>query len=428
MKTLSYLTLRTIPVFALLSKSTVKVNLVNRSFSALLIICCMPLMALNVLCAFYKRTPALSTISKQDALGRTVSLQYFNHGLFKQSALLFSVVRGELNFSGVHFSDSLSCAKQQKINQQYNSTAGIFSFYDLHKIIGLVAANEEQLLIKQLNSTLLQRQCLIAKSLLCLLFYSNNDDKKLKNNKIINLFDLNIANVTTNEAINWITTHHSFSPKIGFYINVQSINLGLKSSKFMKQLQQADALFSDGSGMRLATKKAGYQPTDNNNGTDMLPHLCNRCIEKDKSLFLLGAKPGVALQTSKNLTNTYPELLIAGVQHGYTPPADNDQLITQINESHCDILLVALGSPIQESWILENRSKLKCQTILAVGGLFDFYSGEISRSPLWLRELGLEWVWRLIQEPKNKFYRYVVGNPLFLFRVYFLGLATKGEK
>jgi N-acetylglucosaminyldiphosphoundecaprenol N-acetyl-beta-D-mannosaminyltransferase len=91
-------------------------------------------------------------------------------------------------------------------------------------------------------------------------------------------------------------------------------------------------------------------------------------------------------------------------------------------------LLVALGSPLQEQWLLKNKERLQCKRALAVGGVFDFYSGNISRSPLWLRELGLEWVWRLIQEPKNKFIRYVVGNPLFLYRTFFLNLVNTGAK
>lgn len=427
MKTTNYLTSTANPKSTLSFKNNVKVNLLSRLFAVLFIIFIIPFITLNTLWAFVKKTSPLLTVYKRDALGRDVSLHHFNYGVFKKSAQLFDIVKGNLNFSGVHFSDSLPTVKQQEINRKYSSTPGVFSFYELHKASGLVTASEEELLIQQLTSTHLQRLCLIIKSLLCILLYSQNSNT-LINRKIITLFNLNIANVTINEAVNWVTTHHHFAPKIGFYINVQSINLGMKSSIFMKQLQQADALFSDGSGMRLATKKAGYQPADNNNGTDMLPYLCTNCIEKNKSLFLLGAKPGVAIQTALNLTKQYPDLLINGVQHGYTPPAENHHLIKHINDSHCDILLVALGSPIQESWILEHRDQLKCQTILAVGGLFDFYSGDISRSPLWLRELGLEWVWRLIQEPKNKFYRYVVGNPLFLFRIYFLGLATKGEK
>lgn len=427
MKTLNTSPLAITPILDLLSKGNLKINLLNRLFSVFLVTCLLPFMMFNCLLSFYQKTTILRVITKRDALGHTVSFHHFKFGVFKKSALLFDVFQGKLNFTGVHFSDSISVFKQKNINKAYDSTPGIFSFFDLHKASGLSTSTEEQLLIQQLTSTLMQRQCLVLKSFLCGALYSNNG-KKLKTNKIINLFNLNIANVTTIDAVTWITNHHQFSPKVGFYINVQSINLGMKSRKFLKQLQQADALFSDGSGMRLATKKAGYQPTDNNNGTDMLPHLCNSCINENKSLFLLGAKPGVALQTSKNLTEKYPDLIIAGVEHGYTPTSENHHLITQINDSDCDILLVALGSPIQESWILKHKTQLKCQTILAVGGLFDFYSGEISRSPLWLRELGLEWVWRLIQEPKTKFYRYVIGNPLFLFRIYFLGLATKGEK
>jgi N-acetylglucosaminyldiphosphoundecaprenol N-acetyl-beta-D-mannosaminyltransferase len=80
--------------------------------------------------------------------------------------------------------------------------------------------------------------------------------------------------------------------------------------------------------------------------------------------------------------------------------------------------LIGFGSPIQEQWLIENRSNLNTRTALAVGGLFDFYSGSIPRSPLWMRELGLEWIWRLMQDPVGKWQRYVIGNPLYLYRLW----------
>ena len=99
---------------------------------------------------------------------------------------------------------------------------------------------------------------------------------------------------------------------------------------------------------------------------------------------------------------------------------DNDQIVEAINAAQADVLLVALGSPIQEDWVMANRLRLKVGTAIAVGGLFDFLSGNIPRAPLWMRELGLEWVFRLIQEPRVKFTRYVIGNPLFLWRAFVL--------
>ncbi len=82
------------------------------------------------------------------------------------------------------------------------------------------------------------------------------------------------------------------------------------------------------------------------------------------------------------------------------------------------ILLVAFGVPRQELWIDGWRGRLEPPVCLGVGGLFDFYSGRIPRAPLWMREIGLEWVWRLLQEPRRMWRRYVIGNPLFLFRVW----------
>ena len=139
----------------------------------------------------------------------------------------------------------------------------------------------------------------------------------------------------------------------------------------------------------------------------------------------MGAKPGIAKKAAEKLIKEHKGLNIVGTEHGYTH-LNNESLIKQINDSGCDLLLVAMGSPIQEKWLIDNKCKLKCKTALAVGGLFDFYSGSISRSPLWLRELGMEWIWRLIQEPRIKFTRYVIGTPLFLYRTFFLNLVRKG--
>jgi N-acetylglucosaminyldiphosphoundecaprenol N-acetyl-beta-D-mannosaminyltransferase len=160
----------------------------------------------------------------------------------------------------------------------------------------------------------------------------------------------------------------------------------------------------------------------------MLPHLCKSCVESKQSLYFFGAQPGIAEQAANALCKKYPGLNIAGTKHGYNKDNNAEQIIESINNSGCDILLVAMGSPVQEQWLLEHRDKLHCKTALAVGGLFDFYSGNISRSPLWLREIGMEWVWRLLQEPRNKFNRYVVGNPIFLYRTFILGLVNTGEK
>ena len=102
-------------------------------------------------------------------------------------------------------------------------------------------------------------------------------------------------------------------------------------------------------------------------------------------------------------------------------------MVEEINASGADIVLGGFGSPHQEFWCERFASALHCQSILAVGGLVDFYSGTIARAPLLLREVGMEWIWRLLQEPKTKFKRYVIGPPEYFIRTFILRNASSGE-
>jgi N-acetylglucosaminyldiphosphoundecaprenol N-acetyl-beta-D-mannosaminyltransferase len=113
----------------------------------------------------------------------------------------------------------------------------------------------------------------------------------------------------------------------------------------------------------------------------------------------------------------YPGLEIAGARDGYFRPEEEGAVIEAINGSGARILLVAFGAPRQELWIARWRDRLAPPVAMGVGGLFDFYSGRIPRAPVWMREIGLEWVFRLMQEPGRMWRRYVIGNPLFLYRV-----------
>ena len=153
----------------------------------------------------------------------------------------------------------------------------------------------------------------------------------------------------------------------------------------------------------------------------MLPLLCEAAAEKGLSVFLLGANHGVAFKAGIELKKQFPSLKIVGVHHGYFDQSgeQSDALISKINRAGADILLLGTGSPNQEAWLEHHKAKLNVSTALAVGGLFDFFSGNIARAPRVLRELGMEWVWRILQEPSVKWKRYVVGNPQFLCRLYF---------
>ncbi len=406
-------------------------SIIDRPLALVLIILLLPCFLINALLALVTKRNLFSIQRKTDALNRPVILHTFSCGIWLKSAVLYDIFLGKVSFCGIPMTHSLPPNIQFCVMNQIKCKAGIFSLYDLHLKTGLTIMNKVQLLEQQLNGNLSDYLALIMKSFMSVCLYGRKISK-LKNAQFLSLFGLKVNNTSMDEAVNWITNTDrdtkTDETQLGFFVNVNSINLSIKNTQFFDELSKANALFADGSGMRLAATKAGFLLKGNNNGTDMLPHLCKRCVDNNQSLYFLGAAPGVAKKAANELISQFPGLDIAGTEHGYNHNNNDKQIIASINNSGCDVLLVAMGSPVQEQWLLEHRDQLQCQTALAVGGLFDFYSGTISRSPMWLREIGMEWIWRLMQEPRSKFNRYVIGNPLFLYRTFFLGLVNTGAK
>jgi N-acetylglucosaminyldiphosphoundecaprenol N-acetyl-beta-D-mannosaminyltransferase len=167
----------------------------------------------------------------------------------------------------------------------------------------------------------------------------------------------------------------------------------------------------------LAGKILGKEIAQNLCGTDMFPRLCERISGKDTRLFLLGARPEVVEGVVRWINDHYPRVKVCGYQHGYFQPNEESDIIKRIKDSNSDLLLVAFGVPKQDMWINQHLQETGAKVAMGVGGLFDFYSGRIPRSPLWMREIGMEWLYRLIQEPGRMWKRYLIGNGLFLWRV-----------
>jgi N-acetylglucosaminyldiphosphoundecaprenol N-acetyl-beta-D-mannosaminyltransferase len=294
---------------------------------------------------------------------------------------------------------------------------GLMSLYRLQKKTGISAEKMTDLLAQQLGFNGIEKLALILKFSLANALYEND---QLDSPQGFDLFGIHINNLTMTMAVKrLLESKPSAETNVTFFANVNSFNLAHKNTQLKSVLNQADQVYADGSGVRLAAKKLGYRLKDNVNGTDLLPVLCEQLIATGKSVFLLGASEGVAQTTANKLKETYVGLTVSGTHHGFFDRNDSDSVIALINESKADVLLVALGSPHQELWLHHHKHKLGVNSAAAVGGLFDFYSGRIPRAPLWLREIGMEWVWRLIQEPKSKFNRYVIGNPIFMMRTFF---------
>ena len=135
----------------------------------------------------------------------------------------------------------------------------------------------------------------------------------------------------------------------------------------------------------------------------------------DIGIYLLGARPGVCEDMVAKLATEFPNLTVSGYHHGYITPEEEATVLDGINRSGAGILLVAMGVPGQELWIDRNYDKLEIPVPMGVGGLFDFMSGRMPRAPLWMREIGMEWAYRLYQEPRRMWRRYIIGNVVFLW-------------
>ncbi len=231
------------------------------------------------------------------------------------------------------------------------------------------------------------------------------------------LLGLPVANVASRRALDWLCARLAAGqPTRVAFLNAHCANLAAQDPAYRDALRTADALLPDGSGLAIAARMRGAPLAANLNGTDLIPALCARLAAEGRSLYLLGGRPGVAAAAAAALARAHPGLRIAGTAHGYFAAEDSAAVVERINAAGADVVLAALGVPLQDTWLAAQAPGLAAPLCFGVGGLFDFLSGRIPRAPAALRALGLEWTYRMYQEPARMWRRYVLGNPAFLAR------------
>ena len=196
--------------------------------------------------------------------------------------------------------------------------------------------------------------------------------------------------------------------------NAHTINLAREAPDYRHLLRDFMVL-NDGAGVNLASRWKYRKPfCENLNGTDFVPRLL---AESTRSLriFLVGARPWTVDEACRRLSRRYPRHRWMGYQHGYYGPADEETVCARIRATSPDLLLVALGNPLQEEWIARCAEKTGATVCIGVGAFFDFVAGQVPRAPLWIRQLKCEWIYRLLQEPRRLWRRYLIGNLVFLW-------------
>jgi exopolysaccharide biosynthesis WecB/TagA/CpsF family protein len=224
------------------------------------------------------------------------------------------------------------------------------------------------------------------------------------------------------EVLSILSEPSSDGPRHLCYVNAHSLNLAYRDDAYRDALARAHLVLNDGIGLELAARMRGRGFPENLNGSDFTLRLLSLAAEKEWRVYLYGGHPGVAAAARDRLYERIAGLNIVGVCDGYTQRTD-EEIVEDIAASRADVVVVALGQPQQELWLNTHLQDTGCHLGVGVGAFLDFVSGRVVRAPRWMNRLGIEWLFRLVQEPGRLWRRYIVGNPVFLWRAWRLRTA-----
>ena len=196
-------------------------------------------------------------------------------------------------------------------------------------------------------------------------------------------------------------------------VNLDFVAISRRDADFRETLNAAELAVADGMPLVWVSQMTDEPLPQRLTGVELVDECCRVAVETNSSVFLLGAAPGVADEAADRLQERFPGLRIAGV---YAPPFgpltvdENERILTAIHAARPEFLFVALGAPQQDVWIRANRDRLDVPVCMGVGCVLDLLAGVVSRAPVWMQRTGLEWLFRLLQEPGRLWRRYILDD------------------
>ncbi|MET0256947.1 MAG: WecB/TagA/CpsF family glycosyltransferase [Methylobacterium sp.] len=203
-------------------------------------------------------------------------------------------------------------------------------------------------------------------------------------------------------------------PRSLFFVNAHTLNEACRDPGYRAVLRRASRIYGDGTGVRWAARLSGLELRANLNGTDLVPAL----LEQGQGLrcFLIGSRPERIARILATVRRRFPDVEFVGAHHGYVDDAQSRALVAEVQASRANLVLVGMGNPLQERWIDRHGADMPGALCIGVGGLFEYWSGSLTRAPIWIRRQGMEWAYLMLRQPW-KARRYLLGNPLYIARV-----------
>lgn len=238
---------------------------------------------------------------------------------------------------------------------------------------------------------------------------------------ITRLLDVRIDAIDHLQVIQRVTAWINSKQRPSAYItqaNVHTLVTAQKDHGYKEALHKANLSVPDGMPLVWWLRLKGNHAVGRVYGPDLMKRVSSEAAKRGWRCFLYGGKPGVASRVKERLESLYPDIQIVGT---YSPPfrelsnQEDKEVCNIINSADPDILWVGLGTPKQDIWMYEHREKLNVSVMHGVGAAFDFLSGEVRQAPRWMMNVGLEWFFRLMMEPRRLWKRYTVNNILFVY-------------
>jgi len=204
-------------------------------------------------------------------------------------------------------------------------------------------------------------------------------------------------------------------PKLVFASNGHAIALAARDEAFRFTFEQADIIHADGQAAVFASRMTATPIPERSATTDFIHDASKIAARHGLRFFLLGATEEANAQAARILAETYPGLQIVGRRHGYFSRDEEEDICDEINLTLPDVIWVGLSVPVEYEFAVRNKTRLSAGWLVTCGGCYNFITGDYARAPRWMQAAGLEWLFRLILEPKRLFWRYAVTNPLAIF-------------